>query len=67
VPVEGVGGNSFELIIDMESAEASVFGVKVCTSPDGEEETSIFYDAAEGKLKVDTRKSGPEGTPKTIE
>ena len=33
----------------------------------GEEETVIFYDATEGKLKVDTRKSGPEDTPKTIE
>jgi beta-fructofuranosidase len=67
VPVDGIGGNSLELIIEMESAEASQFGVKVCVSPDGEEETSIFYDAAEGKLKVDTRKSGPEGTPKTVE
>jgi beta-fructofuranosidase len=67
VPVDGVGGNSLELIIEMESSDASQFGVKVCASPDGEEETSIFYDAADGKLKVDTRKSGPEGTPKTVE
>jgi len=67
VPVEGVGGNSFELIVEMESDQASKFGVNVCASPDGQEETSIFYDAAEGKLKVDTRKSGPEDTPKTVE
>jgi len=67
VPLDGIGGNSFELILDMESAQASQFGVKVCVSPDGQEETAIFYDAAEGKLKVDTRKSGPEGTPKTVE
>jgi beta-fructofuranosidase len=51
----------------MESARASQFGVKVCVSTDGEEETSIFYDVAEGKLKVDTRKSGPEDTPKKVE
>ena len=65
--VEGVGGTSLELAIDMESAPASRFGVKVCSSPDGEEETLVFYDAAEKMLKVDTRKSGPEGTPKGVE
>jgi beta-fructofuranosidase len=67
VVIDGVGGNSLELIIDMESAQASQFGVKVCVSPDGQEETSIFYDAAEAKLKVDTRKSGPEDTPRAVE
>jgi len=65
--VEDVAGNSLELIIEMESDEASEYGVKVCVSPDGEEETSIFYDAEEKMLKVDTRKSGPDDTPKTVE
>jgi len=65
--VDGVGGNSLELIIDMVSAEASAYGVKVCVSPDGQEETLVYYDAAEGKLKVDTRKSGPADTPKAVE
>ena len=36
-------------------------------SPDGQEETSIYYDASEGKLKVDTRKSGPEHSSKALE
>jgi beta-fructofuranosidase len=67
VQVEGVDGNSLELIIEMDSDQASQFGVKVCVSPDGQEETSIFYDVSEGRLKVDTRKSGPEDTPKTVE
>jgi len=67
VPIDGIGGNSLELFIDMEGEEASEFGVKVCVSPDGQEETSIFYEVSEGKLKVDTRKSGPEDTPKTVE
>jgi beta-fructofuranosidase len=67
LPLEGISGNSLELILDMESADAAQFGVKVCVSPDGEEETVIFYDAAEGKLKVDTMNSGPDDTPKTIE
>jgi ABC-type dipeptide/oligopeptide/nickel transport system permease subunit len=42
------------------------FGVKVCCSPDGEEQTLVYYDATDKKLKVDTRKSGREG-PKKIE
>ena len=65
--IDGIGGNSLELYLDMESSEASQFGVKVCVSPDGQEETAIFYDALEGQLKVDTRKSGPEDTPKVVE
>lgn len=40
---------------------------KVCVSPDGEEETVISYDALEGKLKIDTRKSGPEDTSKNVD
>jgi beta-fructofuranosidase len=67
VPIEGIGGDSFELFIEMESAEASQFGVKVRVSPDGQEETSIFYDASDGKLKVDTRKSGPEHASRALE
>ena len=64
VPMDGVAGNSLELLVEMEGAEASHFGVKVCASPDGQEETSIFYDAGERLLKVDTRRSGPDDTPK---
>ncbi len=65
--VDGVAGNSLELLVEMESAGASQYGVKVCASPDGEEETSIFYNAEEKLLKVDTRSSGPEDTPKSVE
>lgn len=67
MPLDDIGGNSLELILDMDSTDASQFGVKVCVSPNGEEETVIFYDATEGKLKVDTRNSGPNDTPKTVE
>ena len=65
--VDGVGGNSLELSIDMEGSEHSAYGVKVCVSPDGQEETSVFYDAREKRLKVDTRRSGPHDTPKAVE
>ena len=67
LPVDGVAGNSLELLIEMESAEAARYGVKVCVSPDGQEETTVFYDASDKLLKVDTRKSGPEDTPKAVD
>ena len=67
VPLDGIAGNSLELQVELESAEASRFGVKVCASPDGEEETSVFYDAKKKLMKIDTRRSGPEDTPKTVE
>ncbi len=67
VVVDGVSGNSLELLIDMAGGEASAYGVKVCVSPDGQEETSVFYDARERRLKVDTSRSGPHDTPKAVE
>ncbi len=67
VPIDGVTGDGLELQVEMESAEASQFGVKVCASPDGQEETSISYDAEEKLLKVDTRRSGPDDPPKAVE
>jgi beta-fructofuranosidase len=65
--VDGVAGNSLELLVEIDSTAASAYGVKVCASPDGHEETSIFYDTKEKLLKVDTRRSGPEDTPRTVE
>ena len=67
VIVDEVGGSSLELSIEMESTDDSAYGVKVCVSPDGQEETSVFYDAREKLLIVDTRKSGPHDTPKAVE
>jgi beta-fructofuranosidase len=65
--IDDVRGSSLELAIDMESTDASEYGVKVCVSPDGKEQTVISYDPKEGELKVDTRNSGPEGSPKDVE
>ncbi|MDP6546351.1 MAG: glycoside hydrolase family 32 protein [Phycisphaerae bacterium] len=56
IPLKGISGNSFEISLTM-SGGAKQFGVKVCCSPDGKEQTLIYYDAADKKLKVDTRKS----------
>ena len=67
VIVDEVGGNSLELAIELAGTDDSAYGVKVCVSPDGQEETSVFYDARERLLKVDTRRSGPHDTPKAVE
>ncbi len=65
--LEDVRGNGIELAIEMVPDGARQFGVKVCCSPDGEEQTLVLYDAAEKKLKVDTRKSSLGDGPKKVE
>ena len=62
-----IGGNSVELIMEMQGKDAKQFGVKVCCSPDGKEQTLIYYDATEKKLKIDTRASSATEGPKSIE
>ena len=56
-----------ELEITINPNETEQFGVKVCVSENGEEETIIYYDRKDQKLKVDTRKSGLAFGRKTIE
>ena len=65
--VTGIGGNSLELDLEMSARDAKQFGIKVCCSPGGEEQTRIYYDAADKKLKVDTNKSSLTEGPKTVE
>lgn len=65
--VDDLRSNSLELYVEIESSGAREYGVKVCVSPDGQEETLITYDAAAGKLKIDAEKSGPEDAAKSIE
>ena len=47
--------------------DAKQYGLKACCSPGGEEETLVYYDASEKKLKVDTTKSSLSEGPKTLE
>ena len=65
--MEGIGGNSMELSFEMNAKDAKQCGVKVCCSPGGEEQTSIYYDATDKKLKVDTTKSSATEGPKNVE
>ena len=65
--VDELRGNSLELYLEMSSADAQEFGVKVCVSPDGQEETLIVYDAVAGELRINAEKSGPEDAAKSVE
>ena len=67
LPLENICGNSLELKLDMWRNEAKQFGVKVCCSPGGEEQTLVYYDALEKKLKVDTTKSSLAEGPRGVE
>ncbi len=65
--LDEVGGNSLELCVEMTAKDALQFGVQVCRSPNGEEQTLVYYDAAEKKLKVDTTNSSLTEGSKSIE
>jgi len=67
LPLKYISGNSFELSMEMVPDGAQQFGVKVCASPDGQEQTLIFYDANDRKLKIDTDKSSLGEGPKSVE
>ena len=67
VDVPKMAGNSIELDIEIEPCAAAQCGVKVCRSPDGEEETAVLYDASEHALKIDTRKSSLGEGGKAVE
>jgi len=67
LPLKNIRGNSLELMIEMIPDSTQQCGVIVCASPDGSEQTIIYYDTAEKKLKVDTRKSSLEHGSKVVE
>lgn len=67
LPLPAVSGNAFEMEIEMLPDQARQFGVKVCCSPGGEEQTLVFYDADEKKLKIDTTRSSLGEGPKKVE
>ena len=67
LPLKGITGNSIELAITIRPGKGKQCGVKVCCSPDGKEQTLIYYDAADKKLKIDTRKSSLGEGQKKIE
>lgn len=67
VVLNKIAGNTIELELQIEPQDAKQVGLKVCRSPDREEETLLFYDATEKALKLDTNKSSLAEGPKKIE
>ncbi len=65
--LEGIGGDSIELCLEMDARDAAGFGIKVRRSAGGEEETLVFYDAVEKRLKVDTTRSSLAEGAKVME
>jgi len=58
VELNDSGNDLMELEVSFLSNEAKEYGMKVCVSEDGKEETVIYYDQENKLLKVDTRRSG---------
>ncbi len=67
VKLDGFGRELLELEIDMQPGKATKFGVKVCCSEGGEEETRLYCDVTAKKLLVDTTKSSIGFGRKNIE
>jgi beta-fructofuranosidase len=55
-------GKSIELTLQIFGAEKSPVGIKVFASPDGREETLIFYDPLAKELVVDFSRSSVKGS-----
>jgi len=46
-------GRAMELVFTLKPKGAKIFGIKVCCSPDGEEQTKIWYDIKDKKVRID--------------
>ncbi len=62
-----IAGDCIEIDLEMSGDGAKRYGLKVCCSADGEEQTLVYYDTETKKLSIDTRKSSLGGGPKSIE
>lgn len=67
VKLKEPGSELMELEVTIMPNNVLQCGVKVCVSEDGNEETVIFYDRTDKKLKFDTRKSGLRYGRKIVE
>jgi beta-fructofuranosidase len=67
VVLDKIAGNTIELMVEIEPQGATQCGVKVCRAPDGAEQTLVYYDAADKKLKIDVTKASLGEGPKNVE
>ncbi|WP_314001260.1 GH32 C-terminal domain-containing protein [uncultured Paenibacillus sp.] len=52
-----VKGDMLDIVLELEPGTAKQFGLNVRRSPDGEEETLLYYDAEASTLNVNRRKT----------
>ncbi|WP_232510304.1 glycoside hydrolase family 32 protein [Paenibacillus crassostreae] len=57
VLLRDVQGDMLEIQVELEPGGATQLGIKVRCTPDGEEETLLYYDLNEAKLLVDRTKT----------
>ena len=57
IPLEEVDGDCLEIVATFEPGDAEAFGVKVCCSPDDNEQTIIFYSPEDKSLVLDAERS----------
>ena len=67
VEFDAVEPNAVELEVEFAPGGTGEYGVRVCASPDREEETVIGYDAEAGTLGIDTGGSGLGQEKKAVE
>ena len=67
IKVNTFNSELMELEVSFQPNTSGQYGIKVGVSDDGREETVIYYDAIEKKLKFDTRKSGLSFGRKMVE
>lgn len=66
-PVDGIvtpdlrGGRELDMELQFDTWTAASFGLAVCVSHDGSEQTLVGYDAEKGELFVDTTRSSRRG------
>ena len=58
IRLRSVEGNTLDLLLTIDPNDAEVCGIKVCASPDGQEETTIEYNRESAQLTIDLEKSG---------
>ena len=67
IPLSDFGSELMELEVTLQTGSAAQAGVKVNCSADDREQTSIFYDTQDKKLKFDATKSGLAWGRKIVE
>lgn len=57
IALKDIAGDCLEIKLEIDAGCASQVGIRVRRSPDGEEETVVFYEPKTSKLVVDVEKS----------